>query len=267
MLALPINIKKMSPQTITIIGAGNVGYNLTHALHQNGHKILQQYSRNPTRFEGLSNIVQSTTTDLSTIKPDADLYIIAVSDDAIQNVSNQLPKVQGIVTHTSGATTMEVLNKHKRYGIFYPLQTFTRTKLLEFSTLPLCVHSHQEKEITYLSNVARTLTDKVFHITDEQRAILHVAAIFTNNFTNHLLAIANDICDTKQVSFDILRPLMLETLNKVQQFEPRTIQTGPAIRGDEKTMQRHLNLLQETPHYQQLYQVLSNSIQDMGKGS
>lgn len=248
--------------SITLLGAGNVGYHLAKKLHQEGHTIHQVFSRNSDRFANIyPTICQNVTTDLAHINAQADIYIIAVSDDAIKTVAEQLNIQKKIVVHTSGASPMTQLQMHPNHGIFYPLQTFTRNKPIDFSHLPICIDGSNEQVKNTLFHLAQTLTQSVYPLTDEQRQALHVAAVFANNFTNHLLAIADDICKTHEVPFEILKPLIRETFEKIQVQTPQNSQTGPAIRGDKKTIEKHLALLATQDRYAQLYQLLTQSIQ------
>ncbi|OWY21009.1 DUF2520 domain-containing protein [Sphingobacteriales bacterium UPWRP_1] len=256
--------------SITILGAGNVGQHFAKALHQAGHQIVQVYNRTPRRLQALMPYLPPTTqftTHLQQLLPHNGLYLIAVADDAVAAVAQTMPAVPGVVAHTSGATPMSVLVKHPRRGIFYPLQTFTAAHTVHFEQVPFCIDAALPHDAEFLQAIAQTLSPRVYAITDEQRRILHVAAVFANNFTNHLLAIADDLCKTNGVPFEILKPLIAETLKKTEQQPPRNVQTGPAKRADAQTIAQHLALLQNQPHYQQLYRLLSESIGKMYHGN
>ncbi len=248
---------------IVIIGAGNVGYHLANALTQNEHRIVQMFSRNAQRFANIPpSICNSFTTKLSQLNPSASLYLIAVSDDAIEIVS---PKIQvnpkAIIAHTSGATPSTVLQNHPQYGVFYPLQSFSRQKAVDFTKLPLLIDASDATSLQTLLQVANSISQHVHPLTDQQRQYLHVSAVFANNFTNHLLHIAHQICEQNQVPFEVLKPLITETANKIQTHPPRSVQTGPAIRGDQKTIDNHLALLHNNTELQKMYGYLSKSIQ------
>ena len=251
--------------TFTLIGAGNVAQHLAKALHTAGHTIEQVYNRSQNRLQTLQAFLPHThfTTHLEALSLHSDIYLIAVSDDAIAELSNALPDVAGIVAHTSGATSVNVLSKHLRRGIFYPLQTFTATHAVNFAQVPFCIDANTPADALVLQSIAQTLSPKVYSISDEQRRILHVSAVFANNFTNHLLAIAENICQTHGVPFEILKPLIAETLQKIENQLPQDVQTGPAKRADVHTLNQHLQLLADYPQYQQLYRQLSESIMQM----
>jgi len=248
---------------ITIIGAGNVGYHLALALQQNKHQILQIFSRNENRFEVFPDTLAAKgVTSWAKIHLESDLYIIAVSDQAIAEVSEKLKQigVKGIVVHTSGATSMETLQQHQRYGIFYPLQSFSQSKAVDWKSVPFCIDGNEEAIKNELYTLAQNLSPITHLINDQQRQALHVAAVFVNNFTNHLLSLGEEICRDFEVPFNILQPLIRETFEKVQLVSPKNAQTGPALRGDKPTIQKHLDLLQNFPDKQVLYRLISKSI-------
>lgn len=248
---------------IVIIGAGNVGYHLATALHESPHEIIQIFSRSAARFSDLQHLKSiHFITNLAELNMTADLYILAVSDTAIQTVSEQLPPLpHAIITHTSGATSMQVLQKHENYGIFYPLQTFTRHKKPIFSEIPFILDSNKKEWTPKLNLVARFLSENIYFLNDSQRQTLHLAAVFANNFTNHILHIANDICEKNEVDFRILHPLIAETFEKIKQHSPADIQTGPAKRNDEKTISAHLDLLSNQKKFSDVYRLVTKSIQ------
>lgn len=248
--------------SIILIGAGNVGHHLGKRLYEKGLHIKQVFSRTKEKAQALAAEIQAEAlTNLSKIDPNADLYILAIHDDAIPEVASQLSLNQKLIVHTSGSTPSTVLQPYaQRFGIFYPLQTFSISKEVDFEQIPICIHANNKEDIIFLENLAKKISPKVYRINDEQRAILHVAAVFVNNFTNHLFQIGYNILEKENLSFDLLRPLILETAEKIQEHPPAEMQTGPAIRGDEATIQRHLLYLEKFPEYQSLYELLTKSI-------
>ncbi len=256
---------------IVVVGAGNVAWHLSKALHDAGQHIVQVYSRLDGRAARLGNeIGVSYITDLQHINPDADIYILAVRDAAIEIVAEKIRKrldrhfehqAEPLVVHTSGATPTTLLQPFfKHYGVFYPLQTFSIDRPITFHTLPICVDAAQASDVDMLFELAKTLTPKVYRISNEQRQILHVTAVMVNNFTNHLYTIAHDILQQENIDFNILKPLINETVNKIQQHPPATMQTGPAKRSDDTTIQRHLTYLEKYPDYRKVYEILTESI-------
>jgi len=261
-------------RTVTIIGSGNVGYHIGRAVFriesfdENADRyIMQNFSRDFSKAQDLADEVYSEATDsLLDIEPNNDLYIIAVNDDAIETVAAQLAAAgltDELVVHTSGATPSSVLSKYfTRYGSFYPLQTFSRSRKANFKTVPLCVYANSSTDMANLSEFAGQLSDNVNFINDEQRASLHVAAVFVNNFVNYFYQVGAQLLGQKDVSLDLLRPLIMETARKVQRHDPAKMQTGPAARGDQQTIERHLLYLQSQPEIAALYEHLTKRIMD-----
>jgi predicted short-subunit dehydrogenase-like oxidoreductase (DUF2520 family) len=252
---------------VIIIGSGNVAQHLIIAFQKNktvGSEIelVQVFSR---KKKALLHLLDSDkiVTDFSAIVA-ADVYIIAVSDDAIASVSNLLPFKNSLIVHTSGSVPLDSLNNGNRRGVFYPLQTFTKNKEVNFKNIPICLESENSTDFRLLEKVAQSISNKVFTVNSEQRKALHVAAVFVNNFTNHLYQIGNEICEEHQVPFDILKPLILETAQKIITLSPVAAQTGPAMRKDKKTIEAH-QLFLTNSNQSNIYKILTQSIQDNGK--
>lgn len=247
--------------TINIIGAGNVAYHLMDAISNVKELSLQNiYVRNPEK-SGLDKKFDAILiSDIAKLQK-ADLTIISITDLAIAEVSGQIPFTNQLVVHTSGTTPMTVLNTKNRRGVFYPLQTFSKSKKnVNFKKIPMCLETENRPDYEILEHVAHLLSDSVHHINEEQRKSLHVAAVFVNNFVNHLYAIGAEICEEHDVPFDILKPLIEETTNKIRTLSPKEAQTGPAIRRDELTIQKHLEFIEE-PLIRTIYKNLTASIQ------
>jgi len=204
---------------------------------------------------------------VSKIKKDGDLYILAVSDNAIEQVAEDLSKRIGkdkLVVHTSGATPTRLLKSYfKYYGSFYPLQTFSISRNVTFEKVPMCIDANSKKHSTLLLEIAEQLSEKVYAINDAQRAKLHVAAVFVNNFSNNLFTIGEQITRKENLPFEILKPLIEETVEKIRNHSPIEMQTGPAVRNDQNTIDRHLKYLQkEFPELVEVYQTMTKSIQN-----
>lgn len=247
---------------IVCIGSGQVATHLVQAIKQSGQTILQVYSRNLTHAQTLADKVNAQAINqFSQITPNADLYIIAVKDDAIETVLQSLNVKDKCVVHTSGTISSAVISKYfKQAGVFYPLQTFSKNKVVSFKNIPICITASYPAVAEKLQQLAQKLSDKVYLIDDEKRQALHVAAVFACNFPNHLYAIANQILVQNQLDFEMIRPLIAETTDKVMLNLPHTVQTGPASRADEITLNKHLNLLAKLPAIQNICQILSDSI-------
>jgi predicted short-subunit dehydrogenase-like oxidoreductase (DUF2520 family) len=252
---------------ITIIGSGNVATHLAAAFKNAGHIIMQVYSRDLQNASLLAYHVKAEPIDnLDQINPEADLFVIAVKDNAIEAIASVLAKYQKLIVHTSGATDLQNLLKYtQNAGVFYPLQTFSKTKEVNFNTVPLCIEGPNEQITSQLNELAYTITQNVYRINSAERKTLHLAAVFACNFTNYLYYLSQQLLAEQKLPFDLLRPLIQETAEKVQEYLPASVQTGPAVRNDEKTMDAHLQLLHENPELQQLYKLLSQGIIKMDK--
>jgi predicted short-subunit dehydrogenase-like oxidoreductase (DUF2520 family) len=248
---------------LSIIGSGNVAQHLIQAFSKNAEtELVQVFSRNPEAvFLLISN--DKIISDLSELKP-VDLTIIAVSDDAISEVSTQLVFQNQLVVHTSGSVSIEALDSKNRKGVFYPLQTFSKSKEVDFKVIPICLEAENDTDLQLLTNVAKTISNSIANVDSQQRKALHVAAVFVSNFTNHLYQIGNEICKENNLSFDILKPLIQETANKILSLSPNEAQTGPAKRKDTQTINAHLNFLTNETQ-KEIYKMLTKSIIDNGK--
>lgn len=247
---------------ITLIGSGNVATHLAAALKNAGHTIVQVYSRTLQNAALLAYHVKAEAIDsLADIHSDTDLFIIATKDDVIGAIAEQLAPYQKLMVHTSGATDLySLLAFSDNAGVLYPLQTFSKSKEVDFRNVPLCIEARDEAITIILEQLAQTISNKVYHINSEKRKVLHLAAVFACNFPNYLFTIAQQIVAKQGLDFEILRPLIRETAEKVQIAIPATVQTGPAIRNDENTMAMHQQLLEGEPLLQQLYFLLSQGI-------
>lgn len=247
---------------ITFIGSGNVATHLGAAFKNAGHRIVQVYSRNAHNAALLAYHIGAEAIDsFDNINPETDIFIISVSDDAIATMAEELAKLDKLIVHTSGGTDLfSVLAFTDNAGVFYPLQTFSKTKEVDFRTVPLCIEGANESVTQTLKELAQSISNNVYMIDSVQRKTLHLAAVFACNFSNYLYGVAQRILAEHDIDFELLRPLILETAEKVQGGLPANVQTGPAIRGDQKTMLEHLQLLKDTPELEQLYRLLSQGI-------
>ncbi|RYE16337.1 MAG: DUF2520 domain-containing protein [Sphingobacteriaceae bacterium] len=251
---------------ITLIGSGNVATHLGAALKNAGHKIVQVWSQNLQHAALLAyHIKAEPIAQLNELSAETDLIIISIKDDALEEVASFINLKNVLVVHTSGAVSMQVLQKYfNNCGVFYPLQTFSKVRELDFRSVPLCIESTDKNSMQVLLDLGRTISNNVQIIDSDQRKILHVAAAFACNFPNYLFGLAADLLQQNHMDFSLLKPLILETALKVQEHQPKNVQTGPAIRRDEKTMQMHLSLLEQHPALQEIYKLLSQGIIKMG---
>ena len=230
--------------SVTIVGKGNLGTHL--------YKAFQKKS--------LLTVTQVNSRQVETLTH-TDIVIIAIADDAIAEVSSKI--TSPFVVHTSGTTHINQLKNIGRKGVFYPLQSFSKNKKIDFSCIPFCLKTENTEDIKLLEELVMILGAKPYHIDSNQRKYIHIAAVFANNFTNHMYQLAQEVCDANNVPFEILQPLILETAEKVKNISPKEAQTGPAIRNDQKIIKNHLNLLNGLP--KEIYQKLTESIQKHGK--
>lgn len=250
---------------ISFMGAGRVAHHLAHVLSQH-HQIVQIYSRTLATAQTLATQVNATATmNIAELNPEIDLVIIAVSDQAIasviSNVHQQLPKV--LIVHTSGSTDIEVLAQiHARAGVFYPLQTFSLDRDIPWLDTPIFVEAKSEDDLVLLAELANQLSTRVYSYTSAQRLSLHLAAVFACNFTNYCYDMAKQIVDSQHVDFSLLYPLILETANKVLNNDPKQMQTGPAMRGDQNILKMHEQMLQKAQRedLKNIYHLMSQQI-------
>ncbi|TCC92097.1 DUF2520 domain-containing protein [Pedobacter frigiditerrae] len=247
---------------VVVIGAGNVATHLAKAIYAANVQVTQVWSYHNQNAQTLANQINAKAiANLNEIDLDADVCLISIKDDAIADIANQLKDFRGLIAHTSGAVNLEVFANHfENYGVFYPLQTFSKSKDISFADIPLCLEANNESSLTRLKELAGKLSKNIVEINSEKRKMLHLAAVFACNFTNHLYELADEILKANQLEFDILRPLIVETAAKVQNAFPLDVQTGPAIRNDEQTLIKHQELLLQQPQLLEIYKILSDSI-------
>jgi predicted short-subunit dehydrogenase-like oxidoreductase (DUF2520 family) len=248
---------------VSIIGSGNVAQHLIVAFSKTTDiEIVQVFTRKDSAVAHLINPDKIYTNFNDIIA--ADLFIIAITDDAITEVSAAIPFSDELVVHTSGSVSIEAIDNKNRQGVFYPLQTFSKSKEVDFKSIPICIETKNEKDFQILEKVAKSISNTVYKINSEQRKALHIAAVFVCNFVNHLYQIGNDICIENDLPFDILKPLIQETANKILTLSPNQAQTGPAKRKDTQTMNAHLSFLSDE-NQKEIYKMLTKSIIDNGK--
>ena len=251
------------PWKITLIGAGNLAWHLGHALTNKGIGVSQVISRRIGAAQQLAQQLHAASSDnLSLLEKNTDICILCVSDDAIPQVLNSLDPGNCLVIHTAGSVPMAVLSGSAlHYGVLYPLQTFTREKQVAFEKIPLLIEGNSPEVLKRITRLAGSITDQVIPADSNQRLSLHLAAVFASNFSNHMYALAEKISREHGLSFELLRPLMEETTSKAISMSPVSAQTGPAVRRNRTVIEKHLALLQEHPDLQQLYKLISESIE------
>jgi len=245
-----------------MLGAGNVSTHLSRHLRSRGHAIPWVYSLHPEHADSLAGEVGGKGTGrLEDLPKEADLYILCLPDREVAAVSSRLSGHAGIWVHTAGALPLEVLlPHHPRCGVLYPLQSFTRERTVVMEEVPLLIEGSSPEVTEILRELAAGLSNVVREIPSATRLVLHMAAVFANNFTNHMIHVAQQILEREGVETDLLLPLLRETFRKAEELGPAAGQTGPAVRGDRETMQKHLDQLKDSPEWKKLYTFMSRDI-------
>ncbi|HEY0433023.1 MAG TPA: F420-dependent NADP oxidoreductase [Chitinophagaceae bacterium] len=248
---------------IVIIGTGNIATVLARRFQAAGHRITQIFGRNAASASALAYQFNTTSTSYwSVVRKDADLYLVAVTDSAIADVAEHLRLPGRVVAHTAAAVSKDVLRPvTAHFGVLYPLQSLRTDSLT--SSMPIVIDAADAVARATLTSLAASVSDQpVSEAGDEERLKLHVAAVFVNNFTNHLFKLAEEYCRDEGLDFSKLIPLIMETADRLKRGMPSGQQTGPAVRHDQETIDRHLATLAKYPRLQNMYRVLTKSIQD-----
>ncbi len=244
---------------VSVLGYGNIGFHLVDAFEKsNVINLIQVYNRHPIKNKSFKAELVNNLNNLTK----ADVYIIAIPDDAIKSFSSQL-KLDGLVVHTSGSVNINALIGKFAKGVFYPLQSFSKDKVVDFKKIPIAIEAQNLSDLNLLNKLACCLTPLVYKIDSKQRQNLHVAAVFVNNFTNYMYRIGENICLKNNIDFNILKPLILETAKKIETLPPTDAQTGPAKRNDKQTITKHLKLLPS--EFEEIYTLLTKFIQQHDK--
>lgn len=246
---------------LVFIGAGNVATHMALQFFKKDCKILQVYSRTIESAKILGDKVDAEiTNNLNSIRDDADYYIFSVKDSFLGQVVDSMPHQKGVWIHTAGSMPLNIFeNKVKDYGVIYPLQTFSKEKEIKWGNIPLFIEESSKQTETKISKLVSILSNRIYHLTTEQRKYVHLSGVYANNFVNQMYELANEIIQKADLPFDVLIPLIEETCNKIHALSPLEAQTGPAVRFDENIMAKHIELL-DTKTDKELYKLLSKSI-------
>ncbi|WP_454667084.1 Rossmann-like and DUF2520 domain-containing protein [Acinetobacter calcoaceticus] len=250
---------------ISLIGSGRVAFHLAQALLAQGHNIVQVYARDFEKTQKFAEKIQAKACQSLQDFQISDLIILAVSDSAIAELTKQVHELfpETLMVHTSGSTNIEVISHvHEKAGVFYPLQTFSFEREVDWSATPLFVEAIYKDDLILLSDLANSLSNRVYQYTSKQRLTLHLAAVFACNFSNYCFDMAKQVTDEEQVDFSLLYPLIIETAKKATENNPKQMQTGPAVRGDQNILAMHQDLLAqaERDDLKRVYQLLSDGI-------
>lgn len=250
---------------VVLIGAGNLATNLGKALFRAGHEIVQVYSRTEESARALAGVLKCAhTTDLTDVVRSADVFIISVKDSVLSSVATSLQtgREGQLFVHTAGSVSVDVLPVERR-GVFYPMQTFSKNKEVDFSVIPCFVEAKEKDDLQLLKTLAKTISDSVYELNSENRKYLHLAAVFCCNFANHCFSMGAELLkEHGNIPFNVMLPLIDETAAKLYSMSPREAQTGPAVRWDENVIAKQMQLLADTPDMQKMYELMSKSIHE-----
>jgi len=248
-------------KSVIVIGTGAVATNFIKHFLSIGITVIQQYGRTIPL-----EITIPFISDINNINTDADLYIIAVSDDAIAEVVEQLPSLNGLVVHTAGSVSLDIFaSKFSKFGVFYPVQSFSNNRNIDLQLVPFIIEGNSMESVAILKALAVKISNNYFVFTYEKRLQLHLAAVFASNFSNHMNSIAQELLLNENIDFTILRPLLQETFNKILTINPLDAQTGPAKRNDINVLEKHSEILTNNPIFQEIYTLISKSISTFNK--
>ena len=246
---------------IVFIGAGNLATRLSLAMQRVGMQIGQVYSHTEASARQLATRLGCPwTNDLSALQEDGDLYVFSLKDTVLSDVISKVKPNNGMWVHTAGSMSMSVFEGYaQRFGVLYPLQTFSKGRNVNFDVIPIFLEANTDKNADYLKNIASALSENVRFMSSEKRRSLHLASVFACNFTNHIYTLSYKLLENESIPADVLLPLIDETVSKIHSMPPAAAQTGPAIRYDENVINKHLAMLDD-PDMQAIYRLLSQSI-------
>ena len=251
---------------IVLIGAGNLATHLGKALHAAGHDMVQVFSRTMQSAETLASLLDAEPlTDMAQVRDDADVYIFSVKDSALEQLISQLcGGEKKVFLHTAGSMPMSVFReKALHYGVLYPMQTFSKQREVDFSIIPCFIEANDEFALKQIEGLAGQISHRVFQLSSEDRKYLHLSAVFACNFANHCYAASQELLQQHGVPFDVMLPLIDETAAKVHGMTPKEAQTGPAVRYDENVIGNQIQLLENQPYFQKIYDCMSKSIHEL----
>lgn len=251
---------------IVLIGAGNLATHLGKALHAAGHDMVQVFSRTMQSAETLASLLDAEPlTNMAQVRDDADVYIFSVKDSALEQLVSQLcGGEKKVFLHTAGSMPMLVFRgKALHYGVLYPMQTFSKQREVDFSIIPCFIEANDEFALKQIESLAGQISHRVYQLSSEDRKYLHLSAVFACNFANHCYAASQELLQQHGIPFDVMLPLIDETAAKVHGMTPKEAQTGPAVRYDENVIGKQIQLLENQPYFQKIYDCMSKSIHEL----
>ena len=264
-------IKFVGMMKVTLIGAGNLATQLGKSLKKAGVTISQVYSRTEESARTLGELLEAEwLTDIKSLRDEADVYIFSVKDSALSELITEVCKGRGdkLFLHTAGSMPMSCFEgKALHYGVFYPMQTFSKSKDVNFERIPVFIEGNSIETEDVIRSLANKLSQRVIRLSSADRKYLHLAAVWACNFTNYCYTVASDILSEHGIPFDVMLPLINETTEKIQNISPKEAQTGPAVRGDKNVMSQQLELMSDRADLKELYKMLSKGINPLLEGS
>ncbi len=247
---------------VAIIGAGNVATVFGRLISAARHEIIQVYSRSISSAQSLGKELGCSFVDnLEAIDLTADIYILAITDNALQNIQDSIFLGDKLVVHTAGSVSKKVLNNiSSQYGVLYPLQSLRKDQVGDQSIIPLLIDANKESVLSIIEQFAFTLSSVVSKVGDEKRLCLHLAAVIVNNFTNHLYTLTAEYCKNEGVDFKMLQPIIEQTALRLKEKFPGKLQTGPAVRNDQSTLDKHIQALSNHPELKTIYLTFTESL-------
>jgi len=246
---------------INLIGSGKVATHLAKAFIQAGHELKGVYSKTFQNAKELADQTGSRAYEkIDDLSQEVDVWIVSVKDDAINEIADKLNVGNALVVHTAGSVNVNIFKRFNNYGVFYPLQTFSKTKTVDFSNIPLLLEANSSTNLELLMKLGTSISENCREVNSEQRKKVHIAAVFACNFTNYMFSLSEQVLKENNLDFDLLKPLISETIEKAMEIGPQNAQTGPAIRNDVNVIENHLHLLESNPKLKDLYSYLSSSI-------
>lgn len=251
---------------VIFIGAGRLATHLAIELSKLSFDILQVYSRTDlSAIELAQKVYAKATSNIREINSHADIYIFSVKDSALPELLDQIPPNNGFWIHTAGSIPLGIFEKYNnRYGVLYPLQTFSIDRNLDFRTIPIFLEANSKEDLKILFDISKRISDKVYSLSSEKRQYIHLTGVFACNFVNHMYSISQGILEKEGIPFETVLPLIDETAAKVHSLSPKDAQTGPAIRYDENVINKHIQLIEDTD-LKEIYSLISKNIYKTNK--
>jgi len=240
-----------------------VATHISRHFHAQGQRIICVYSRNIESAERLAGELGSVaTSDFAQVPQKADFFIFCVPDRIVPELAEQFKRREGTLLHTAGALPMDVFQGiTEEFGVLYPLQSLSRDRKVRMGHIPFLVEASSPRVLERITDLAYSISERVEEVDSSKRLRVHLAAVFANNFSNHMQLVAKEIMEEANLDPGLLGPLLEETFHKLKEMDAGSAQTGPAVRGDQETINKHIELLKDHPEWEKLYTFISRDIE------